>query len=198
MKKYFLLATSLLFFWACSQKTTSPVTENVSKSSSSSDMISKAGTFNTGGQINFEAANDRYEAAGNFKKWHFTKVNMKKDDIESLTATMAVDLTSIWEKSDGLTEHLKAPDFFNVEKFTTAIIDVKNVTKTTSGSYTADMSLKMKGLSQELKSEFEVTSMNPLHVKGTAKVDRTIFGLGGEGLGTGDLIAVNYDTDIPQ
>ncbi len=197
MKKYLFLFVSVFLMWACSQKTTS-VSETAAKAMSSENMISKMGTFNTGGQINFAAANDRYSAEGSFKNWHFTKVNMKKGDVESLTASIQVDLSSIWEKNADLTAHLKAPDFFNIEKFASGTIDISNVAKASDGSYTADMKLNMKGLTQDLSSSFMVTSMNPLHVKGTAKINRVLFGLGGEGLGTGDLIAVSYDTDIPQ
>ncbi len=199
MKKLIVLLSVVAFlsFWACSPKTAAVKTD-AQKSNVSKDMIAKVGTFNTGGKINFEAANERYEAQGTFKDWHFSEVNMKKKDIESLSASLKVDLTSIWEKNDDLTAHLKAPDFFNIEKYTTATIDISNVKKVSGDSYTADMKLSMKGLNQVLSSDFTVTSMNPLHVKGTAKVNRSLFGLGSDEMGVGEFVAVNFDTDIPQ
>ncbi len=197
MKPYYALFFVLLSIWACSNKTMSSKSDNT-KTSKSKDMVLKEGQFKTGGEIAFEAANDRYEAEGKFNEWHFSKVQMKKKNIESLTATISVDLSSIWEKNADLTAHLKAPDFFYVDKFTTATIDISNVKKTEGENYSADMELNMKGLSQDMKSDFVVTSWDPLHVKGTAKVNRTLFGLGGADLGTGDLISVSYDTDVPQ
>ena len=149
------------------------------------------------GTIKFAAANERYSADGTFKKWSFIKANMKGQQIPTLSASIKVDLTSIWEKSEKLTDHLKAPDFFNIEQYTTATIDIDNVEKNADGTYTADMKLNMKGLSQDMKSTFTVTKKKPLHVKGTAKVSRKLFGLGSDEMGVGEFVEVSYDTDVP-
>lgn len=172
---------------------------NTSKQSTSDASSSKKETMmvKTGGDIKFFAENQRYSAEGMFKEWYFTKADMKKGDLESLTASMAVDLTSISEKNEKLTEHLKAPDFFNIGQYTTATIDISNVTKKSDDTYTADMKLNMKGLTQDLTSEFKVTSMDPLHVVGEAKIDRALFSLGTAKMGVGDMIKVTYDTDVP-
>jgi len=161
----------------------------------------KTGKMVTGGAITFAAANDRYSANGEFKSWHFTKMDVKTNaakEIESLEAALAIDITSIWEKSDGLTEHLKAPDFFNIEKYTTATLDIMNVKKQSDGTYTADMKLNMKGLSQDMKSTFSLTSTNPLHVKGTAMVNRNLFSLGSTEMKVPEMVEVTYDTDLPE
>ncbi len=149
------------------------------------------------GTIKFAAANDRYSADGTFKNWSFTKVDMKGQNISTLSATIKVDLTSIWEKSEKLTDHLKASDYFNMEKYTTATIDISNVEENADGTYTADMKLNMKGLSQDMKSTFTVTKKKPLHVTGTAMVDRKLFGLGIENTSLVELVEVSYDTDVP-
>lgn len=170
---------------------------NTSKTTTTTTTEKAASVMKTGGDINFFAANERYSAEGKFNDWHFTKTNMKKNNMESLTASMAIDLTSIWEKNEKLTAHLKAPDFFNVEKYTTATIDISNVKKTGEKTYTADMKLNMKGLTQDMTSEFMVTSMDPLHVTGEAMVNRELFGLGRVGMSVGEMIKVVYDTDVP-
>lgn len=149
----------------------------------------------TPGLISFEAANERYSAEGKFNKWHFTKVEMKGQEITTLSADLEIDLTSIWEKSDKLTEHLKAPDYFDVAKYTTATLSLDNV-QPKGDAYEADMVLKMRDTMQELKSEFEVVTEDPLTVKGTAMVDRSIFGIGVENKGVPDLIKVSYETVV--
>ncbi len=164
---------------------------------SSSDAMAKTGELTTGGTIGFEAANQNYEAKGNFKKWHFTNVKMDKKNVETLSASLAIDLTSIWEKSPKLVDHLKASDFFDMAKYTTATIDIANVKKKSDNKYTADLVLKMKGKTQNMTSDFIVTNKNPLHVTGTAMVDRNLFGLGGNGFGLSDFVKVTYDTDLP-
>ena len=154
----------------------------------------------TGGTITFVAASNRYSANGEFKNWHFTKMDVKTNkasEIKSIDAAIEIDITSIWEKSDKLTNHLKAPDFFNIAEFTTATMDINNVKKQSDGTYEVDMKLNMKGLTQEMKSTFTVTNTNPLHVKGTALVNRNLFSLGKVQMKVPEMVEVTYDTDLP-
>ena len=148
------------------------------------------------GVISFEAANERYSANGKFNKWNFTRVNMDGNDITTLDAELNIDLTSIWEKSDKLTEHLKAWDYFDVEKFQNATVKIKNVRKKGAG-YEADMELAMRDEFQRIESTFEVLEKKPLRVRGSAFVDRSIFGIGVENTSVSNLIKVTYDTVIP-
>ena len=157
----------------------------------------RTGEFVTNGKISFEAANERYSADGEFKKWHFTSISMNENDIESLEATAAIDLTSVWEKSEKLTNHLKAPDFLDIERFTTATIDIKDVLKQDDGSYTAVIKLKMKGIAEVIKGNFKVTSMDPVHIVGSTVIGRKLYGLGSDGMGVGEYVTVNFDTDLP-
>ncbi len=151
----------------------------------------------TNGTIKFDAANDRYSANGEFKTWYFTRVSIENNDLTTLNADLEVDLKSVWEKSDKLTDHLKAPDFFNIAKYTTAKINISDVKKSSNGDYTASMILDMKGLSQKITSDFKVTSTDPIHVVGTAQVSRKLFGLGSDEMGVGEFVTVTFDTDIP-
>ncbi len=194
MKKLSLLIVlcfTLVYFACDTTKKTSSTKEEIKETITKAEEIIKPN-----GTIKFAAANDRYNANGTFKNWHFTDARMKGQEVSTLSASINVDLTSIWEKSDGLTEHLKAPDFFNIEKYTTAKIKIDNVQENKDGTYTADMKLMMKDLEQTMESQFEVVSRRPLRVKGTADVNRSLFGLGGE-IGVGDFVTVTYDTEVP-
>ncbi len=187
-----LFATALILAACNATKTaTAPVQEKAVEPV-------KEMTTATPGTISFAAANERYSANGTFKKWDFTKVDMNKKDITSLKATINIDLTSIWEKSPKLTDHLKADDYFGVAKYTTATLDIVNVKDKGDGMYTAEMSLSMRGKTQKMKSDFTVTNQNPLTVKGMAKVDRSIFGIGVENTSVPNEIEVTYDTVIPN
>jgi polyisoprenoid-binding protein YceI len=191
----FLLLTAVIYFGCnSSKKAVNTTTTEMSQTVKAEKMI-------TDGKITFTAANDRYNANGEFKSWHFTKIDVMTNaasEIKSLEASLAIDLTSIWEKSPQLTGHLKAPDFFNIEKFTTATMDIMNVKKQSDGTYTADMKLNMKGLSQDMSSTFSVTNTNPFHVTGKAMVNRNLFGLGGSDMAVPEMIEVTYDTDLPE
>ncbi len=56
----------------------------------------------------------------------------------------------------------------------------------------------MKGLSQKILSDFVVTESSPIRIKGTAKVDRFLFLLGGKSTGVPQYVSVQYDTEIPS
>jgi len=156
---------------------------------------------NTPGTISWTAKNERYAADGGFASWNFANVDMD-DDIESLNADMVIDLASVNEKSEKLAEHLRQWDYFNVDKYTTAIANISNVRQEGDG-YVADLTLKMRNAEQVIESPFEVVSTNPLRVKGSADVDRRIFKIGSDEAGkytgfdgAGDVITVTYDTEV--
>jgi len=168
------------------------------KTMKTSAAMENAPQKDTPGVISFEAANDRYSANGKFNSWKFTDVKMKKNDIKTLTADIEIDLTSIWEKSEKLTDHLKAYDYFDVEKYTTATLSVKNVMASKKNNeYIANMVLKMRGATQEIESPFTLIGGKPLKIKGTAMVDRSLFTIGVENTSVPDLIKVSYETAIP-
>ncbi len=185
----FILAISCSFL-AC----------NASKQAATSTTTNQATLANmdTPGAITWAAANQRYSANGKFNKWKFTKVEMQKGNIESLNASLNIDLTSIWEKSDKLTEHLKAWDYFDVEKFQNATLDIMNIKSKGGNMYEADLALSMRDKMQKMKSTFELVDKKTMRVKGTADVDRSIFGIGVENTSVPNLITVTYDTVIPR
>ena len=150
------------------------------------------------GSITFAAANNRYNANGTFNSWRFTDVKMKSDNIETLSANLEIDLASISEKSDKLTSHLKSADYFNVAAFAKANITISNVQSNGGDAYTADMELSMMGKSQKLVTEFVATGKQPIRVKGTATVDRSIFGIGVDNTGVPSGIVVSFDTALPN
>ena len=150
------------------------------------------------GMITWAAANERYSADGKFNKWNFSSVKMKGKDVTTLNATVNIDLTSIWEKSDKLVEHLKAWDYFDVAKYQNAQLVISNVRKGRGGMHVADMELQMRDKVQKMESQFKVTSTKPLRVVGTANVDRSIFGIGVDNTSVPNMIEVKYDTVIPN
>ncbi len=172
----------------------------VKPSKTTSTDITKPGKtdiLDTPGSITWEAANDRYSAEGTFKNWRMTDVKMVGDDLNTLTAKLEIDLTSIWEKSPKLTDHLKADDYFGVEEHQLATIEVKRVFKGKE-KHTAIMWLTMRGKEQKLTGNFEVVSMKPMRIKGETMVDRSVFGIGVDNTSVPNEIKVMFDTVIPR
>lgn len=193
MKNSLIILIGLMLYlnWSCASKNSGVETPTKSQ-------LEEATSIQTNGSITFEAANDTYSAQGKFNKWHFTSINMMDDNIESLTAEISIDLSSIWEKSNGLIAHLKAPDFLDVARYKNANIQINTVKKLTESKYQANMILNLKGSTQNIQSEFTIVNKVPLFIKGTAKVDRLLFGLGDERLGVPQYILVKYETEIPM
>ena len=156
---------------------------------------------NTPGRIEWTAENERYSADGGFASWNFANISMD-GGIESLDADLVIDLASVSEKSEKLANHLRKWDYFDVETYTTATANISNVRANGDG-YLADLTLEMRGAKQVIESPFEVQSLNPLRVKGSADVDRRIFKIGTDESGkytgfegAGDIITVTYDTEV--
>lgn len=189
-KTVFLFLTVSLLACNTSKKTTTDTTAIKAETP-------VASTGDAPGIISWEAASPRYSANGKFNKWKFTNVDMKKGNIETLNATIEVDLTSIWEKSEKLTDHLKAWDYFDVEKYQAATINIANIQPKGSNQYEADMTLAMRDQVQNLKSTFEVLPGRTIQVSGTAMIDRGLFGIGVDNKGVPNMIKVSYQTVIP-
>ncbi|MFK8101447.1 MAG: YceI family protein [Saprospiraceae bacterium] len=192
-----LLCTVVLLGTGCKSTTKMPAATNGTSQKAKVDrnVSTVKKTSPTPGVISFAAANERYSASGVFKAWKFTQIEMNADKVESLSATLEIDLSSISEKSQKLTKHLKAWDYFDVEKYTTATIDITNV-RPKGAKYVADFTLKMKDETQTMESEFVVLGKNPLRVKGTAMVDRGKFKVGVGNKDVPNMIAVNYETAV--
>ncbi len=200
---YFLLGTFILFSLGCSGGKTALDSSKEAKETSETAMTeSKPPKPDikslSPGTITFAAANDRYSAEGTFKNWKFLSVKMDKNDIKTWDAMLEIDLTSIWEKSDKLTQHLKAPDYFNVGEYGKATVAINNVQSKGGTKYVADMTLSMMDQEQTLRSDFILVSEKPMRVRGTAKVDRSIFKIGVENTSVPDLIEVTFDTVVKK
>lgn len=142
--------------------------------------LTVAGDAEAPGVLSFKASNKMYSADGKFQKWHFTKVDIPDGDFEKGTAEFEVDLASVWEKTDALADHLRQEDFFDVSKFTTATVTIHDAKKTGENSYEATATIDFHGHTNDVPVSFEVVGESPLKIEGTATLQRTAFGIGGE------------------
>lgn len=131
------------------------------------------------GTLSFKANNKMYNADGKFEDWKITEVNIPDGDLTQGTATLEVDLASVWEKSSQLADHLRTADFFDVAKYTTATVKIHGISKSGENTYDGTASVTFHGHTNDVPISFEVTGTEPLQVKGTATLQRTAFGIGG-------------------
>ena len=142
--------------------------------------LTMAGDGETPGTLSFKASNKMYAADGKFEKWGFTKVDIPDGNLEKGTAEFEVDLASVWEKTEALADHLRQADFFHVAKFTTATVKIHGVKKTGDNSYDATATVDFHGFTNDVPVQFKVVGESPLKIEGTATMQRTAFGIGGE------------------
>lgn len=91
-------------------------------------------------------------------------------DMNSISCT---DLTDAeWNKK--LVGHLKSDDFFSVEKHPKAAFEITSLKKGSSGNYTVNGKLTIKGITNEISFPAKVNLADGLvKANGTAKLDRT-------------------------
>ena len=130
------------------------------------------------GELTFTAHNAVYNAEGRFASWRLTKVDVPGGDLTKGVVEFEVDLASVTEKAEKLTAHLRTPDFLDVAKFQKATISISGAKAAGEKKYTATASIDLHGVKGLCPVAFEVVSVKPLAIKGTAKLDRVAFGVG--------------------
>lgn len=170
------------------------------------------------GTISFKAAHETHANEGHFKKWRFTEINKPADGIVGGSATIEIDITSIsakqqveTEENPRLTNHLKANDFFDAEKFPKAILKISDIKKAEAAegeeapenAYTAMGQLTVREVSAPISFDFTVVQETPLKIAGTAKVNRDTHTIGapfeeGNPRSIQQLVDVEFETLVPD
>ena len=151
------------------------------------------------GLLQFEAESLSYKAMRGFHRWQFTTLNIphaKKNDLEGVTATIEIDMASVYERTIRLTNDLKSEKYLDCSGHPRAFVEVFNVRKLSADTYICEMTLTMKGFSKTFYSEFKVTSLEPFHINGYADVLRSDFNIQEGELGIPNDIHIVYDTDL--
>ena len=152
----------------------------------------------TPGVISFKAKNDRYSAQGFFERWKFTKSKMKeRNNMETYTGELMIDMSSIKEKSQKLTDHLKADDYFFVKEFPICKMSIDNIKKGKDNKYTAVGTINLRGIKSEVPINFIVKRINPVIVKGQVQIDRILHKVGVANKKVQNKIEVDFEAEIP-
>lgn len=190
MKKAFILsALSVVFLLAGSCRVAKE-----SKSSKTANVL-----MVPPGLLQFEAEALSYKATGGFHRWQFTKLNFPKnqnESLEGLTATVEVDISSVYERTIRLTNDLKSPKYLDAESHPRAFIQIFEVKKIEGDKYVCKMTMSLKGFSKTFYSEFDVVNKEPFHVRGSADVMRSDYKIEEGECPIPNDIHIIYDTDL--
>lgn len=175
----FAIAAPVIFV-SCenpADKTTSAKVSDAVESTTAAATGGTKYTFTPESQVNFVGSKVTGSHTGGFKK--FTGAFTIKDGLPVGSENkVVIDVSSIFTDADKLTEHLKSPDFFNVEKFPEATFAVTDIKKDTDTTYTVSGNFTIHGTVKNLSFPATVTQ-NGDSVKINAKFDinRKDFGI---------------------
>ena len=137
-------------------------------------------------------------------------VNLDEGDPTKSTVEASIDVNGIDTREPKRDQHLKSPDFFDVEKYPTVTFKSKKVTKVSDTKFKVAGDLTMHGVTKEVVLDVEGTP-KPLtdpfgNVKlggiATTKVNRKDFGINwssamdGGGVVVGDEVDVTIDIEL--
>jgi polyisoprenoid-binding protein YceI len=168
-----------LAFVSCenpSDKTTDAKVDAAVEKSAATEVAGTKLVFTENSKVNFIGSKVTGSHAGGFKtiSGYFT---VKDGAPVGTDHKVTIDLKSTFTDSDKLTEHLKSPDFFDVEKYPTATFDATSITKTGEG-YTVSGNFTLHGVTKNISFPATSTQSGDV-VKIAAKFDinRKDFGI---------------------
>lgn len=128
-------------------------------------------------KIEFTGTKKEGKHDGGFKKLVGTMTLPDgKPDQSKIEVTIETD--SLWSDNPKLTEHLKAPDFFDVKTNPTAKFVSRNVTRQGRGAYTVVGDLTLNGKTNEVSFPAKIAAEDgKLMMTSQFEIDRTKFGM---------------------
>lgn len=171
MKKINSFLATLLAFSAVIgfSFTVAPIDAGTYKVSTTDSNVQWKGYKVTGehtGEINLQSGEMSFDDAGNLTGGSF---------IIDMTSIKTTDLEGEWAQK--LNGHLKSADFFGVEKYPTAKLEITKVSaKGTPGDYKVTANITIKEKTQEIRFYANVSKDgNSVKAKADIKIDRTDF-----------------------
>ena len=135
------------------------------------------------GVIEFVGENMIATANGVFHRWRIVESRVEAAAIDESFALIEVDLASVDTGNSRRDDHLRDPDFFDIETHPVARVRVHSARpngQTDDGHlrFDVDFDIDLHGVQQTLAGEVVVVSEIPLVFEGRLIVDRTKFGVG--------------------
>lgn len=146
-----------------------------------------------GGRLGFTARWNGEAVDGRFDRWR-AAIRFSSDELAKSTIRVTVDLASADTGDGQRDDSLKSSDFFDAASHPSAVFTARDIRHIDGDRYEARGTLALRGVSKPATVRFTLRiEGDRARVSGTARVDRTIFGVGqGEWAAT-DAIAAGVD-----
>lgn len=147
----------------------------------------------SGGRLGFTARWNGEAVEGRFGRWD-ADIRFSPDDLAASRIRVTVDLASADTGDAQRDESLKGDDFFNSDAHPKAVYTARDIRHLGGKRYEARGTLDLRGVKRPATLRFTLTiDGDRARVAGSARVDRTAFGVGqGEWAAT-DAIAAGVD-----
>lgn len=156
-------------------------------------VVSSSSASAEEGYIRFVGQNLIATANGEFKTWRITGAKIDESDPGASFVEIEIDVASLDTDNQKRDDHLRDPDFFEVEKWPTAKVRVHDVKKD-EDEYVASFDVTIRDKSKTLPGTFKVVSTAPPIVEGGLTLDRMDFGVGEE---HSSLNPMSIEQEIP-
>lgn len=150
----------------------------------------------SGGRLGFTARWNGEAVNGGFGRWR-AAIRFSPDDLAGSTIRVTVDLASADTGDDQRDDSLRGSDFFDTGAHPDAVFTARDIRHLGGDRYEARGTLALRGAARPATLRFTLRiEGDRARVAGTARIDRTAFGVGqGEWAAT-DAIAANVDIDF--
>ncbi|MBK7949633.1 MAG: YceI family protein [Deltaproteobacteria bacterium] len=143
----------------------------------------QAATPEAAGRIGFIGHNLFGSAHGVFHVWRVVEHRVDLADPTASQAVVEVTLASVDTKTKGRDDHLRTPDFFDVEKFPVATVRGHSPKALPPGPagrprYAVKFDVDLHGVTKTLDGEVEIVESSPVVVEGGFTIMRSDFGVG--------------------
>ncbi|MEM7410862.1 MAG: YceI family protein [Myxococcota bacterium] len=133
--------------------------------------------------LTFVAKNGVSTANGTFHRWEVARASVDPADLAGGEVVVRVDLASVDTGIEDRDDHLRTPDFFDVERFPSATARLHSATPNGTNAagepvYAVKIDLDLHGVKKTLDGSFVVVQPDPFEVRGEVALDRLDFGIG--------------------
>jgi polyisoprenoid-binding protein YceI len=135
------------------------------------------------GTIEFVGKNLIATANGSFHDWKVVDSQIDLDSPEDSFAVVEVQLASVDTGIERRDDHLRNPDFFEVDTYPVATARLHSpraivTAEDAAPRYSVQIDLDLHGVKKTLEGELTLKSRSPLVIEGSVEIDRTAFQVG--------------------
>ncbi len=130
------------------------------------------------GTITFVAQNKVATADGIFHKWRIVEAIVDEANPSASRIVLEIDLKSIDTGNTKRDNHLRDPDFFDVEKYPTASVVIDNVRYEGGDVFDADVALDLHGKQKTMPIRFRIEDREERKITAAFTLNRMDFEVG--------------------